>query len=206
MRYQVTMVHYLRVLLAILLLVCLSSASKAVDTSRVYSIANPSGSATTIQAISVADTEHFAVELLRPLPYTVAENGTIDFRVIVKSRDGITHTTQVLFNSESKVSSYTIVLTSPYEQNGVQVAQPPHSKPAYPNPVKDNCIIDVDIRLYPNVQVDVINDVGGRVIGVVQPAGDKLILDSHTLANGNYHVVVFSGGTIVRKEEIIVRH
>ncbi len=206
MRYQVTMVHYLRVLPVLVLLICVSSASKAFETNRVYSIANPYGSATTIQAISVADTEHFAVELLRPLPFVVAENGTIDFRVTVKSRDGVTHSTQVFFNSENKVSSYTIVLTSPYEQNGIQVAQPPHSKPAYPNPAKNNCIIDVDIRLYPNVQVDVINDVGGRVIGVVQPAGDKLILDSHSLANGNYHVVVFSGGEIVRKEEIIVRH
>ncbi len=183
--------------------VCIGVAAHAQET-KIYSIANPKGATLSLRSMWVADTADFYVEPLAQLPYQIPTNGTVDFKVRIIPRDGIMRSTEVFYKTDLGVSSYTISMTPP--MTSAVSESTPHEKPAYPNPTKEFTTLDVDIRLYPNVQVDVVNDIGVRVFGVAQPVGDKLVLDVRKLANGPYHVIVYSNGAIVRKEEVVVRH
>lgn len=191
--------------LVVLVAGCFAFSARAQET-KIYSIANPKGEAMSLRSMWVADSANFTVEPLSQLPSQIPGNGTVDFRVRILPKDGIMRTTEVFYRTENGISSYTISLTPPVIAGTLIEAQPPHDKPAYPNPAKEFTTLDVDIRLYPNVQVDVINDIGVRVIGITPPVAGKLVLDTRKLANGTYHVAVYSNGTIVRKEEVVVRH
>ena len=59
---------------------------------------------------------------------------------------------------------------------------------------------------YPNVKIELFNAIGGNVIGLVQPVGKSLSLDARNLASGTYHLIIRSNGTLVRNEDIIVKH
>ncbi len=56
------------------------------------------------------------------------------------------------------------------------------------------------------MQVDLYGSNGARVLGIVKPKGDKLVVDTRNLANGKYSIVVSSNGAILRNEEVVVRH
>jgi hypothetical protein len=181
--------------------------AEAQQVTKIYSIANPIGAQVSLSSMWVADSNNFAVEPLSPLPYTVSDDGMIDFAVRVIPRDGITRTTEVFYQTDLGVSSYTISMAAPLETSGSgQPGMPPHDKHAYPNPATDQCTIDIDIKLYPNAEVDLVTEAGMRVIGIAQPRGDKLVLDTHMLANGRYTILVSSSGLVVHKEEVVVRH
>jgi hypothetical protein len=184
------------------------AVAEAQQVTKIYSIANPTGAQVNLNSIWVADSNDFAVETLSSLPYTVADDGMIDFAVKVLPRDGITRTTEVFYQTDLGVSSYTISMAAPLETAAVsqQPGTPPHEKHAYPNPAGDQCTTDIDVKLNPKAEVDLVNEAGARVIGIAQPRGDKLVLDTHTLANGRYIILVSSGGLVVHKEEVVVRH
>jgi hypothetical protein len=194
--------------LVVFLILCCCAVAEAQQVTKIYSIANPTGNQISLNSIWVADSNDFSVETLSALPYTVADDGMIDFAVKVIPRDGITRTTEVFYQTDLGVSSYTISMAAPLETAAVsqQPGTPPHEKHAYPNPANDQCTIDINVKLYPNAEVDLVNEAGTRVIGIAQPRGDKLVLDTHTLANGRYIILVSSGGLVVHKEEVVVRH
>ena len=182
--------------------------ARAQETEKFISIANTTGKAFAVSSVWIDDSAHFAVEFLSHLPFTVPPNGTVDLKVSIKPRDGVMRSTEVWYlDTHGTVSSFAVTMTAPLAiSSGVQENQPPHEQPVYPNPVKDFCTMNLDVRLYPNVQVDLYNDVGGRVVGVLAPMGDKLVLDARNLSSGRYHVVISSNGTIVKSEEVVVRH
>jgi hypothetical protein len=156
-----------------------------------------------VSAVWVDDSSNFSVEPLEGYPLEVGESGTLDVRVTAKMHDGMPHSTAVLYRDAlGRTNSYTVTLTASQAMS----AQPMQGLPAYPNPAKDYCTVDVDIRLFPNVQVDLFTSNGARVVGLVKPAGEKLIVDTRNLADGKYNVAVSSNGVIVKNEEVVVRH
>jgi hypothetical protein len=181
--------------------------ARAQQGSKFYSIANPVGKALTLASVWVEDPDYFTVEPLSTLPVNVPASGTIDLKVSVKPHDGVTRSTEVWYrDTHGTTSSFAVTMTAPLATSGVVGNQPSHEKPVYPNPVKDFCTVDLDVRLYPNVQVDLVNDVGTRVVGVIAPTGDKLVLDARNLASGRYNIVVSSDGSVIKHEEVVVRH
>ncbi|HYM20005.1 MAG TPA: hypothetical protein VEW28_03265 [Candidatus Kapabacteria bacterium] len=192
---------------AVVLLAAGVLTARAQESAKFVSITNPIGKALTLNSVWVADPDYFSVEPLASLPISISPSGTIDFRVSIKPRDGVTRSTEVWYrDTHGTTSSFAVTMTAPFEQNGVQQNQPSREQPVYPNPVKDFCTMNLDVRLYPNVQVDLFNEVGGRVVGVIAPTGDKLVLDARNLASGRYNIVVSSDGNIVKNEEVVVRH
>ena len=191
----------------VLVVLSISHVALAQVSTKIYSIANPNGSQTSLRSIWVGDTNNFHIQPLAALPQAIGGTGTIDFQVSITAQDGLMRTTQVYYQTDQGVSSYTISMAAPLATSGVDFSStPPHDKHAYPNPANDQCTIDIDVRLYPNAEVTLVNEAGLRVIGIAQPRADKLILDTHTLAAGKYLVLVSSGGLAVHKEEIVVRH
>jgi hypothetical protein len=183
-----------------------ASAALSQSAEKIYSIANPYGSAVRIQSISVDDTANFRVESLKALPYDLEELGTLDFKVAIIPRDGITRTTQVHYRDSRGTSSYTVTMDAPVT-SAVKTSNEQYANhPAYPNPVKDFCTINTDISLYPNVQIELFNTVGANVVGFVQPVGHILSLDARNLASGRYHLSVSSNGQVIRSEDIFVKH
>ena len=184
----------------------IASAALSQSAEKIYSIANPYGTAMKVESISVDDTANFSLESLKPLPYDLEEMGTLDFKVAIIPRDGITRTTQVRYKDSHGVSAYTVTMAAPVtsavKTNNEQYA----NHPAYPNPVKDFCTINTDISLYPNVQIELFNAVGASVVGFVQPVGHILSLDARNLASGRYHLSISSNGQVIRSEDILVKH
>ncbi|MDP4221271.1 MAG: T9SS type A sorting domain-containing protein [Bacteroidota bacterium] len=168
---------------------------------KIFSIGNPYGTALRVESLTIDDTANFRIESLKALPCNLGESDKLDFRVTIIPRDGITRTAQV---RAGNLSLYTVTMSAPLEssvKSGEDQVQP-----AYPNPVKDFCTINTDISLYPNVQVEVFNSVGASVIGLIQPVGHGLSLDARNLASGRYHILISSDGTVIRSEDIIVKH
>jgi hypothetical protein len=178
-----------------------SSTAFSQNAEKTYSIANPYGSAMRIESLSVDDSADFRIESLKPLPFELPESGTLDFKVAILPRDGIMRTTQVRFGG----SSYTIQMEAPLSAS-VRNSNAQMQSSVYPNPVKDFCTINTDISLYPNVEIELFNSLGGAVVGMVQPVGHSLSLDARNLASGSYHLVIRSNGTLVRNEDIVVKH
>lgn len=179
-----------------------ASVALSQNAEKVYSIGNPYGTSMRIQSLSVDDTANFRVESLKPLPYDLNETGTLDFKVVIIPRDGIMRTTQV---RSGRTSLYTVTMSAPL-QSAVNPGQQQQSNPAYPNPVKDFCTINTDISLYPNVQIELFNSIGASVVGFVQPVGHNLSLDARNLANGRYHLSITSNGSVIRNEDIFIKH
>lgn len=180
-----------------------ASAALSQSAEKIYSIANPYGSAMRIESLSVDDSSDFAIESLKPLPFDLGESGRLDFKVSIIPHDGIMRTTQVRAGS---TPLYTITMSAPTTSTVKKSEDQYVNHPSYPNPVKDFCTINTDISLYPNVQIEVHNAVGASVVGLVQPVGHSLSLDARNLASGRYHVSITSNGSVVRNEEIIVKH
>jgi hypothetical protein len=181
-----------------------SSAAFSQSTEKIFSVANPYGTAMHIEKLSVEDSENFKVESLKPLPFDLSETEALDFKVVLIPHDGITRTTQVRFGDSHSASSYTIKMEAPLTSS--VRSSVPQQTAVYPNPVKDFCTINTDISLYPNVEIELFNSIGGNVIGLVQPVGHKLSLDARNLTSGNYHLMIKSNGSIVQREDIIVKH
>src|SRR5579872_2307671 len=85
-----------------------ASGAYSQNTEKIYSIANPYGSAMKIESLSVDDSADFHVESLKPMPYELSETGTVDFKVAIIPHDGIMRTAQVLFGGANGSSTYTI--------------------------------------------------------------------------------------------------
>jgi hypothetical protein len=183
-----------------------ASVALSQSTEKIYSIANPYGIAARVESVSVDDTANFSVESLKPLPYEVDESGTLDFKVGIIPHDGITRTTLVRIIDSRGCSSYTVTLDAPVTSAVKTNNEQYENHPAYPNPVKDFCTINTDISLYPNVQIELFNEVGAAVVGLVQPVGRVLSLDARNLPSGRYHLSISSNGHIIRSEDIIVKH
>ena len=156
-----------------------------------------------IESLSVDDSSNFVIESLKPLPFDLSESGRLDFKVSIIPHDGIMRTAQV---RSGNTSLYTVTMTAPTTSSVKKSEDQYVNHPSYPNPVKDFCTINTDISLYPNVQIEVHNSLGVPVIGLVQPVGHSLSLDARNLASGKYHVSITSNGSLVRSEEIIVKH
>jgi hypothetical protein len=170
---------------------------------KIYSIQNPYGAAMRIESLSVDDTADFRIESLKPLPFDLSETGTLDFKVVIIPRDGITRTTQVRSGS----FTLSIITMEAPTQNAVKKSEEQYANlPAYPNPVKDFCTINTDISLYPNVEIEVVNALGSNVVGLIQPVGRSLSLDARNLASGRYHISITSNNQVIRSEDIIVKH
>lgn len=201
------MVH-VRSFLSIIGLVCVMVGSlHAQHANKICSIPNLSGAPLSINAVWVDDSVNFSVEPLAAYPLEVSESGTVDVRVTIKSHDGMPHSTAVHYRDVmGRSAAYTITLIAPQVLSTNGTSQPMQGMPAYPNPAKDYCTVDVDIRLFPNVQVDLFTSSGGRVLGLVKPTADKLIVDTRNLADGKYNVVVSSNGAVIKSEEVVVRH
>ena len=183
-----------------------ASTALSQSVEKIYSIHNPYGSAIGVESLSVDDTANFSVESLKPLPYDLDAMGTLDFRVTIIPRDGITRTTQVRYKDSHGISFYTVTMAAPVT-SAVKNGDEQHiNRPAYPNPVKDFCTINTDISLYPNVQIELFNSGGANVVGFVQPVGHALSLDSRNLASGRYHLSITSNGLVIRSEDIFVKH
>ena len=182
-----------------------SSVAFSQNAEKIYSIANPYGTAMKIESLSVDDSADFRVESLKPLPFDLPESGTLDFKVVIIPHDGIMRTAQVRFGDSNGSSTYTIHMEAPLASS-VRNANAQMQSSVYPNPVKDFCTINADISLYPNVEIELVNSVGGIVVGMVQPVGHNLSLDARNLASGNYHLIIKSNGALVRNEDIIVSH
>lgn len=185
----------------------LLSASTALsqNAEKICSISNPYGSRMMVESLSVDDTVNFKVESLKEMPYDLDETGTLDFKVAVIARDGITRSTQVHCNNSSGSPIYTLTMAAPMAA-AARSTEDRTIRPAYPNPVKDYCTINTDISLYPNLQIELSNSVGASVIGVVQPVGHTLSLDARNLSTGRYHLTITSNGTMIRSEDIFVKH
>lgn len=182
-----------------------TSIALSQNAEKVYSISNPYGSSLRISSLTVDDSINFRVEPMKPLPFELPENGTLDFKVTVLRHDGITRTSQVRFGDDKNTSSYTIEIEAPITSSVKSSIQEMQSA-VFPNPAKDYCIINVDITQYPNVEIELFNSTGASIIGGVQQVGKNLSLDVRNLASGNYHLLIKSNGNLVRKEEIIVSH
>jgi hypothetical protein len=180
-----------------------ASSALSQSTEKIYSVVNPHGSAMRIESLCVEDTANFRVESLRPLPYDLPENGTLDFKVSVIPHDGISRTTQVRFGDQHSATSYTVEMQAPLE---IKQRREQMQSTVFPNPVKDFCTINVDISLYPNVEIELFNSAGSNVVGFCQPVGSNLSLDARNLASGSYHLMIRSNGKQVHSEEIIVKH
>jgi hypothetical protein len=164
---------------------------------------NPYGAAMRIESLTIDDSADFRVESLKPLPFDLSETGTLDFKVTIIPRDGITRTTQV---RSGNLSLSIVTMESPI-LNAVKKSEEQYANhPSYPNPVKDFCTINTDISLYPNVEIEVFNSVGASVVGLVQPVGHSLSLDARNLTSGRYHISITSNGLMIRSEDIIVKH
>ena len=183
-----------------------ASAALSQSAEKIYSLGNPYGAAMRIQSISVDDTANFSVESLKPLPYDLEELGTLDFKVAIIPRDGITRTTQVRYQDSHGISFYTVTMAAPVTSSVKTSNEQYANHPAYPNPVKDFCTINTDISLYPNVQIELFNAVGASVVGFVQPVGHVLSLDARNLSSGRYHLSISSNGQVIRSEDIFVKH
>ncbi|MEP7235922.1 MAG: T9SS type A sorting domain-containing protein [Ignavibacteriota bacterium] len=183
-----------------------ASAALSQSAEKIYSVANPYGAAARVESISVDDTSNFRVESLKALPYDVSELGTVDFKVSIVPHDGITRSTQVRCRDSRGCIAYTVTLSAPVT-NAVKVGEEQYKNhPAYPNPVTDFCTINTDISLYPNVQIELFNALGSNVVGLVQPIGHALSLDARNLTSGRYHLSISSNGSVIRSEDIIVKH
>src|SRR5258708_6049781 len=90
-----------------------TSAAFSQSAEKFYSIANPYGSAMRIESLSVDDSADFRIEPMKPLPFDLSENGTLDFKVTVIPHDGILRTAQVRFGDGRGSSSYTIEMQAP---------------------------------------------------------------------------------------------
>jgi hypothetical protein len=178
-----------------------ASTAFSQNAEKIYSIANPYGSAMRIESLVVDDSANFRVESLKPLPFDLPESGTLDFKVAILPHDGIMRTTQVHFGT----TSYTIQMEAPLSAS-VKNSNAQMQSSVYPNPVKDFCTINIDISLYPNIEIELFNSIGGNVVSMVQPVGHSLSLDARNLASGSYHLMIKSNGALVRSEEIIVKH
>lgn len=201
------MVRVSKFLLYIGLVSVCASGVRAQRSSKIVSIPNLSGSPISVTSIWVSDSSNFVIKPLTSYPISVSEAGTIDASVSIKQHDGATRTTEVWYrDAQGNEESYMITMTAPQSLSEHSQIQPERGDPVYPNPAKDVCTVDVDIRLYPNVQVDLYNGSGARAIGIVKPSADKLIVDTRNLADGKYNIVVTSNGAIVKSEEVVVRH
>ncbi len=184
----------------------IASVALSQTAEKIYSIPNPYGIAARVESITVDDTANFTVESLKPLPYEVDESGTLDFKVAIVPRDGITRSTQVHYWDSRGCTSYTVTMDAPVTSAVKTNNEQYENHPAYPNPVKDYCTINTDISLYPNVQIELFNAVGATVIGLVQPVGHVLSLDARNLSSGRYHLIISSNGQVIRNEDILVKH
>jgi len=180
-----------------------ASTALSQSAEKIYSIVNPYGAAMRIESLTIDDSADFRVESLKPLPFDLSETGTLDFKVTIIPRDGITRTTQV---RSGNLSLSIVTMESPI-LNAVKKSEEQYANhPSYPNPVKDFCTINTDISLYPNVEIEVFNSVGASVVGLVQPVGHSLSLDARNLTSGRYHISITSNGLMIRSEDIIVKH
>ena len=170
---------------------------------KIYSIMNPYGSAMRIESLSLDDSVNFAIESLKPLPFDLNDMGTLDFKVSVIAHDGITRTTQV---RAGNTSLYTVTMAAPTTSTVKKSEDQYVNHPSYPNPVKDFCTINTDISLSPNVQIELVNSLGANVVGLIQPVGHSLSLDARNLASGKYHLSITSNASMIRSEEIVVKH
>lgn len=189
-------------------LFCVGATSlQALQRSKIISIPNLNGAPATVTAVWVSDTTNFSVHPLIGYPISVTEAGTLDVNVTIKPHDGVTRSTEIFFkDAKGNIHSYAVTMTAPQMLSSDEDAQPGHGQPVYPNPANDFCTVDVDINLYPNVQVDLLTSNGARALGLVKPKGDKLVVDTRNLSDGKYNIVVSSNGVIVKNEEVVVRH
>jgi len=192
--------------LVVLGVMMIASVALSQSTEKFYSIANPYGVSARVESISVDDTMNFSVESLKALPFDLDERGTVDFKISIIPRDGITRTTQVRCIDSRGCTYYTVTMEAPITSAVRTQNMQYENHPAYPNPVKDYCTINTDISLYPNVQIELFNEVGARVVGLVQPVGHVLSLDARNLASGRYHLSISSNGQVIRSEDIFVKH
>lgn len=158
-----------------------------------------------VESIVVEDSANFRIESMKKLPFDLDESGMLDFKVAIIPRDGITRTTQVHFGDSHSAMNYTIQMEAPLESS-VRNSFAQFQSLVYPNPVHDVCTINIDINVYPNVQIELYNTLGASVVGLIQPVGKSLSLDARNLASGTYHLMIKSNGSLVRSEEIVVKH
>lgn len=87
--------------------------TRAQDTCKTFTVANPHGAAMDITKIWAVDTVNFTVMTVRSLPFNIGATESFDIVVCLRVHDGKSHTTQIRYTNTHGTSSYNVTMTAP---------------------------------------------------------------------------------------------
>ena len=175
------------------------------DTCKVAGQKNPHGVSMEIrEPMTVADTVNFSVDSPKPLPYNIGATDTIFFHLCLKAKDGKKHTTQIKYSSTHGAISYTITMQAPSSAGvGSSGLKASIGISAYPNPAKEHIIFRTDNETDFD-QVQIVDERGAVLQTQVLQAGGMTDLPTSDLANGRYHAILKSKGTVLGSKGFVV--